>query len=167
MKLLIAGSPCWGEGWGQYIREGKAGIEQGKINSENYTLSYSMDTIVPIVWEFKRWEVINRGRRKHMKSSIYQTQLLALSVLICFCVAGCAQEYEGKTSYSSSNCKETIQLEGDKYPFYPVLLRSSFFPVFICWKGENLKFCSYAEVSSTGECKRLYEYERSIRKNRH
>jgi len=94
------------------------------------------------------------------------TSLLALSALISLCLAGCAQEYEGNTSYSSFNCKESIQGEGSRYPFYPVLMSKAISPVFICGTGTDEKYCSHAEVSPNGECIRLYTYWRVIEKKR-
>jgi hypothetical protein len=96
-----------------------------------------------------------------MRSSIHWKQLLVMSALTFFCLSGCAREYEGKTSYTNSNCKESIQLDDGSHPFYPVLIGKSLFPVFICFTfHDGLKYCSYAEVSDTGECKRVYSYSR-------
>jgi hypothetical protein len=88
-------------------------------------------------------------------------------ILICLWLAGCAQEYEGRTSYSKSNCREVIDLDGGKYPFFPILLKHSLFPVFICMtmeieESKKWKMCIYTQISNNDECLRLYHYERTI-----
>jgi hypothetical protein len=134
---------------------------------ESMTLFHTITcTIHKTSERFQRWEVIQRGHRECRGLSMPWTSLLALSALISLCLAGCAQEYEGNTSYSSFNCKESIQGEGSRYPFYPVLMSKAISPVFICGTGTDEKYCSHAEVSPNGECIRLYTYWRVIEKKR-
>jgi hypothetical protein len=102
----------------------------------------------------------------HTKSTqrrFFLTPSVALAALLCLWLGGCAQEYEGRAGYSSLDCREVIQLDGSKYPVFPIFLGRALFPVFICATFQNNKMCLSAEVASNGECRRLYAYERAVK----